>query len=98
MCENIIENLISKNDKFSCAYADKIISESSQANKWYKYFDEFSFLLEHPIAFILILPAICGMTGVWMAASATEIITAIVSVLLITKQKKMLEIMAKRRE
>lgn len=43
------------------------------------------------LAFILILPAIWGMTGVWIAAPATEIITAIVSVLLITKQKKMIE-------
>ena len=48
MCENVIENLTSKNDKFSCAYADKIISESKETNKWYKYFDEFATLLEHP--------------------------------------------------
>lgn len=43
------------------------------------------------LAFILIFPAVWGMTGVWMAAPATEAITAIVSVLLITKQKKMIE-------
>ena len=43
------------------------------------------------LAFILIFPAIWGMTGVWMAAPATEVLTAIVSVLLITKQKKMIE-------
>lgn len=43
------------------------------------------------LAFILIFPAVWGMTGVWMASPATEVITAVVSVLLITKQKKMIE-------
>ena len=48
MHENVIENLTSKNDKFACTYADKIISESEETNKWYQYFDEFATLLEHP--------------------------------------------------
>lgn len=43
------------------------------------------------LAFILIFPAIWGMTGVWMAAPATEVLTAIVSVFLIIKQKKIIE-------
>lgn len=43
------------------------------------------------LAFILIFPAIWGMTGVWMAAPATEALTAIVSVFLIIKQKKIIE-------
>lgn len=43
------------------------------------------------LAFILIFPAILGMTGVWMAAPATETLTAIVSVFLIIKQKKIIE-------
>ena len=43
------------------------------------------------LAFVIIFPAIWGMTGVWMAAPATEALTAIVSVLLIRKQKKTLE-------
>lgn len=43
------------------------------------------------LAFILIFPAIWGMTGVWMAAPATETLTAIVSVFLIIKQKKIIE-------
>lgn len=43
------------------------------------------------LAFTLIFPAIWGMTGVWMAAPATEAITAIVSVFLLMKQKKMIE-------
>ena len=48
MTENIIENLTLKNDKLSCVYADKIISESQQTDKWYEYFDEFASLLEYP--------------------------------------------------
>ena len=43
------------------------------------------------IAFTLILPPIFGMTGVWLAAPCSEMLTAIVSVLLIKKQAKMLE-------
>ncbi|MGN0551871.1 MAG: SufBD protein [Oscillospiraceae bacterium] len=48
MQENVIENLTSKNDKFACAYADKIISESQETDEWYEYFDDFASLLEHP--------------------------------------------------
>ena len=48
MKESIIKNLTSKNDKFACDYADKIISESLKTDKWYKYFDEFTALLKHP--------------------------------------------------
>lgn len=43
------------------------------------------------LAFILIFPAIWGMTGVWMAAPVTEALTALVSACLIMKQKKMIE-------
>lgn len=43
------------------------------------------------IAFTLIFPAIWGMTGVWMAAPVTEVLTGMVSVWLIMKQKKMIE-------
>ena len=43
------------------------------------------------LAFVFIFPAIWGMNGVWMAAPATEALTAIVSVLLIMKQKKIIE-------
>ena len=43
------------------------------------------------IAFTLILPPILGMTGVWLAAPCSEVLTAIVSILLIQKQTKMLE-------
>ena len=48
MNPDIITNLTSKDDKYSCAYADKIISESRKANDWYEYFDEFASLLSHP--------------------------------------------------
>lgn len=43
------------------------------------------------LVFTLIFPAIWGMTGVWMAAPVTEALTAIVSVWLIMKQKKIIE-------
>ncbi|MGM9550662.1 MAG: MATE family efflux transporter [Clostridia bacterium] len=43
------------------------------------------------LAFTLIFPAIWGMTGVWLTAPATEALTAIVSVCLIVKQKKIIE-------
>ncbi|MGN1134798.1 MAG: MATE family efflux transporter [Oscillospiraceae bacterium] len=43
------------------------------------------------LAFTFIFSAIWGMTGVWLAAPTTEVLTAIVSFCLITKQKKMLE-------
>ena len=39
------------------------------------------------LGFTLILPAIYGMTGVWMSAPCTETLTAIVSVCLIRRQK-----------
>lgn len=40
------------------------------------------------LIFTLVFPAIWGITGIWMATPATEILTALVSVLLIEKQKK----------
>lgn len=43
------------------------------------------------LAFILIFPAIWGMKGVWMATPLTEMLTAIVSIFLIMKQKKAIE-------
>ena len=43
------------------------------------------------LTFLLIFPAIWGMTGVWMAAPAAEGLTAIVSAFLIGKQKREME-------
>lgn len=40
------------------------------------------------IAFTLILPMIFGMTGVWLAAPCTEVLTGMVSVWLICRQKE----------
>lgn len=48
MEENVIENLTSKNDRFSCAYAEKVLSESRETDEWYQYFDAFASLLDHP--------------------------------------------------
>ena len=43
------------------------------------------------LGFTLLLPAIFGMTGVWMAAPCTETLTAVVSVYLLRKQKNRLQ-------
>lgn len=43
------------------------------------------------LGFTLVLPAIFGMTGVWMAAPCTETLTAVVSVYLLRKQKNRLQ-------
>ena len=48
MYENLIANLTSKDDKYACAIADKIISESQDTDEWYEYFDTFASLLNHP--------------------------------------------------
>ncbi|MGM9590931.1 MAG: SufBD protein [Faecousia sp.] len=48
MAEQIIANLTSKDNKFACAFADKIISESRETEEWYEYFDDFVPLLDHP--------------------------------------------------
>ena len=48
MRENIISNLTAKNDRYACAYADEIISESKETDEWYEYFEEFASLLNHP--------------------------------------------------
>ena len=43
------------------------------------------------LAFTLILPAILGMTGVWLTAPCSETLTAIVSSCLLTKQKRKIQ-------
>ncbi len=47
MREEIIINLTSKDDKYACAIADKIIFESQESDEWYEYFDDFASLLNH---------------------------------------------------
>lgn len=46
--QEIIRKLTSKDDKYACAIADKIISESRDTDEWYGYFDAFASLLNHP--------------------------------------------------
>ena len=48
MPEQLIANLTTKDNKYACAYADRIVSESQETDKWYAYFDDFATLLEHP--------------------------------------------------
>ncbi len=48
MKENIAAKLTAKDDKYACALADKIISESQETDEWYEYFDDFASLLNHP--------------------------------------------------
>ena len=46
--ENAIGKLTASDDKYACAFADKIISESRETDEWYEYFDDFASLLSHP--------------------------------------------------
>ena len=46
--QDIIEKLTAKDDKYACAIADKIISESLETDEWYEYFDVFASILNHP--------------------------------------------------
>ena len=46
--QEIINKLTAKDDKFACAFADKIIAESRECDTWYEYFDAFATLLNHP--------------------------------------------------
>ena len=40
--------LTAKDEKYACALADKIISESQETDEWYEYFDDVASLLDHP--------------------------------------------------
>lgn len=46
--QEILNKLTAKDDKFACAFADKIIAESRECDTWYEYFDAFASLLNHP--------------------------------------------------
>ena len=46
--QEIIAKLTAKDDKYACAIADKIISESHDTNEWYEYFNWFASLLNYP--------------------------------------------------
>lgn len=46
--QEIIAKMTSKDDKYACAIAGQIISESQDTDQWYEYFDTFAALLNHP--------------------------------------------------
>ena len=48
MNPDMITVLTASDDKYACAFADKIISESRETDKWYELFEEFASLLNHP--------------------------------------------------
>ena len=48
MKDEIAAMLTAKDDKYACALADKIISESQETDEWYEYFDDFASPLDHP--------------------------------------------------
>lgn len=48
MNETILAHLTAKNDNYACAFAEKIISESQESDRWYSDFDTFASLLNHP--------------------------------------------------
>ena len=46
--QEIINKLTTRDDKFACALAAKIIAESRECDTWYEYYDAFATLLNHP--------------------------------------------------
>lgn len=52
MKEQMIANLTAKDDRFACACAEKIISESRETDEWYEYFFDFAALLQSPKSLI----------------------------------------------
>lgn len=52
MTESILTRLTMKDDKYASVLTDKIIAESQETDEWYKYFDDFASLLNHPKSFV----------------------------------------------
>lgn len=50
--QEIIRLLTSKDNKFACDIADKIIAESQNSDKWYEHFCSFASLLNYPQSFV----------------------------------------------
>jgi hypothetical protein len=42
MKENIVQKLTSKDDKYACAFTDRIVAESHDTDEWYEYFEDVS--------------------------------------------------------
>ena len=40
MKENIVQKLTSKDDKYACAFTDRIVAESRDTDEWYEYFED----------------------------------------------------------
>ena len=40
MKENIVQKLTSKDDKYACAFTDRIVAESHDTDEWYEYFED----------------------------------------------------------
>ena len=45
MKENIVQKLTSKDDKYACAFTDRIVAESHDTDEWYEYFEDVASLL-----------------------------------------------------
>lgn len=48
MNKDLVAKLTAKDDRYACALADQIISESQETDTWYEYFDDFASLIHHP--------------------------------------------------
>ncbi len=48
MKENIVQKLTSKDDKYACAFTDRIVAESHDTDEWYEYFEDVASLPDHP--------------------------------------------------
>lgn len=44
----ILAKLTAKDDPASCAFMERIVSESQTESLWYRYFEDFASLLDHP--------------------------------------------------
>ncbi len=45
--KDVSAKLTSKDDRYACAYCERILSESRETDEWYGCFDEFAALLNH---------------------------------------------------
>lgn len=48
MKEDLLAKLTAKDDRYACAFADRILLESQETSKWYACLDDFAALLNHP--------------------------------------------------
>lgn len=48
MHNTILAKLTAKDDPAACAFMERIVSESQTESLWYRYFEDFASLLDHP--------------------------------------------------